>query len=225
MRGALRTLRWLAARGFLTPGHLRTALRYLWVRLRHPEVEFEGYAFVGPGVRFEVRRGYGKLIIGRWAHLGERVKLRAHEGVLRIGEKAVIGYDSTINCYLDIEIGAATIIGDRVYVCDFDHRTDEPDVPIKDQGLIKSPVRIGPDCWLGTGVTVTRGTDLGKGSVAAAHAVLRGTLPARSICAGVPARVVADRVERHRLTAEERAYVKALGDQAEAEVRKLLRGG
>src|SRR5690606_1815619 len=83
MRGALRTLRWLAARGFLTPGHLRTALRYLWVRLRHPEVEFEGYAFVGPGVRFEVRRGYGKLIIGRWAHLGERVKLRAHEGVLR----------------------------------------------------------------------------------------------------------------------------------------------
>lgn len=222
--GALGTLRWLIRRRFLTPGHLRTALRYLWVRLRHPDVEFEGYAFIGPGVRFQVRRGYGRLIIGRWAHLGERVKLRAHEGVLRVGEKCVIGYDSTINCYLDIELGASTILGDRVYVCDFDHRTDDLELPIKDQGLIKSPVRIGADCWLGAGVTVVRGADLGDGSVAAAHAVVRGTIPPRSICAGVPARVVADRVERYAQAADERVYVRALGKQAEAEVRKLIAG-
>lgn len=221
----IKTLGWLFRRGFLTPGHLRSALRYLWVRLRHPEVEFEGYAFIGPGVRFEARRGYGRLIIGAWTHLGERVKLRAHEGVLRIGPKCVIGYDTTVNCYLDIGIGAATIIGDRVYICDFDHRTDDPAVPIKDQGLIKSPVRIGPDCWLGTGVTVVRGADLGEGSVAAAHAVVRGTVPPRSICAGVPARVVADRAQRYADAEQERAYVKALGDQAEAAVRRVLEGG
>jgi acetyltransferase-like isoleucine patch superfamily enzyme len=221
----LGTVRWLIRRRFLTPGHLRTALRYLWVRLRHPEVEFEGYAFIGPGVRFEVRKGFGRLIIGRWTHLGERVKLRAHEGVLRVGSKCVIGYDSTINCYLDIEVGDATIFGDRVYVCDFDHRTEDVNLPIKDQGLAKSPVRIGADCWLGAGVTVVRGTDLGEGSVAAAHAVVRGTIPPRSICAGVPARVVANRSERYADAADERAYITALGEQADAEVRRLLAGG
>ncbi len=224
MADFLGTVRWLIKRRFLTPGHLRTALRYLWVRLRHPEVEFEGYAFIGPGVRFEVRPGFGRLIIGAWTHLGERVKLRAHEGVLRVGSKCVIGYDSTINCYLDIEVGDATIFGDRVYVCDFDHRTADVAVPIKDQGLVKSPVRIGADCWLGAGVTVVRGTDLGDGSVAAAHAVVRGTIPARSICAGVPARVVADRSERYADAAGERAYVAALGEQAAAEVRRLVAG-
>jgi hypothetical protein len=41
----------------------------------------------------------------------------------------------------------------------------------------------------------------------------------------VPARVVADRSERYAEAAEERAYVAALGEQAAAEVRRLLAGG
>ena len=32
----------------------------------------------------------------------------------------------TVNCYLDVEIGAATLVADWVYVCDFDHRFEEP---------------------------------------------------------------------------------------------------
>lgn len=217
-------VRWIVSHRFYSPGHLRAAVRFAWARLRHPDVEFEGFVFLGRGVEFEVRKGYGRLIIGAWTHVGDRVKLRAHEGTLRIHPKCVLGYDLTVNAYLDVEIGAATIIGDHVYICDFDHRTEDIHSPIKDQGLVKSPVRIGADCWLGSGVTVLRGTDLGQGSVAAAHAVVRGLVPPMSICAGVPARVVADRSERYADATAARSYVEALGRQAEEQVRRLRAG-
>nr|WP_269449802.1 hypothetical protein [Auraticoccus cholistanensis] len=90
--------------------------------------------------------------------------------------------------------------------------------------MVRSAVRIGPDCWLGTGVTVVRGTDVGAGSVLAAHTVARGRYPAGSVVAGVPGRVVADRAERWRRDAEVRAYVDALGAEAEERVRRLVAG-
>ena len=54
-------------------------------------------------------------------HVGDLTRLRAHEGTLRIGDRAVFGRDASVNCYLDVEIGAATMVADWVYVCDFDH--------------------------------------------------------------------------------------------------------
>ena len=66
-------------------------------------------------------------------------------------------------------------------------------MPIKDQGLVKSPVRIGDDVWIGTKVTVLRGTDIGSGSVVAAGAVARAAYPERSVIGGVPARVLRSR--------------------------------
>ena len=100
----------------------------------------------------------------------------------------MLGSDVTVTGYLDIEIGAATIVADWVYVTDFDHKTADPDVPIKDQGIVKAPVRIGPGCWLGAKSSVLRGTRLGSGSVLAAHGVARGDYPPRSLVAGVPGR-------------------------------------
>ena len=97
-------------------------------------------------------------------HIGDGNSIRCHEGSLRIGDKVVFGKDNTVNCYLDVEIGAATIVADWVYVTDFDHRIEDVTVPIKDQGIVKTPVRIGPDCWLGTKVSVLRGTRIGRGS-------------------------------------------------------------
>ena len=123
-------------------------------------------------------------------HFGDDNRLRCHEGSLRIGDKCVFGRDNTMNCYLDIEFGPATIVSDSVYVCDFDHVSRDLTVPIKDQGIVKSPVRIGGGSWLGTKVTVLRGAEIGPGSVVAAHSVVRDKLPELSVLAGIPAKVV-----------------------------------
>ena len=74
-----------------------------------------------------------------------------------------MGRKNTINCYLDITIGADCILADWIYICDFDHRFDDLDMPIKQQGIVKSPVRIEPDCWIGEKATVLRGVTIGHG--------------------------------------------------------------
>lgn len=184
------SLRWVVENRAWSWYHLVRYARFARFRLRHPRVVTEGFVFLGRRVEIEVHEWAGQIVLGRWVHLGDRTKLRAHNGVLRLGDKVVLGSDNTVNAHLDIEIGAATLISDWVYICDFDHRTAEPDRPIKDQGLVLSPVRIGPGTWIGTKVTVLRGSDVGAGSVLAAHAVVRGNAPAGSVLAGVPARVV-----------------------------------
>ena len=114
---------------------------------------------------------------------------------MRVGDKCVFGRDNTVNCFLDVEFGEGTIVADWVYICDFDHVTDDVHIPIKDQGIVKSPVRIGPDVWIGAKASVLRGTTVGRGCVIAAHAVVRGDVPEYSIVGGIPARVLKDRRE------------------------------
>ena len=182
--------RWVIANRAWSHHHVLGYLRMLRARARVPGLVFEGPCFIGPDVQFQVTPGTGRLIIGAYTHIGGGTALRAHEGTLRVGPKTILGVRNTVNTWLDVEIGASCIFADDVYVCDFDHRTEELDVPIKDQGIVKSPVRIGEDVWVATKVVVTRGSDIGPHSVVAAGAVVRGEHPERSVIAGVPARVV-----------------------------------
>ncbi|MGH8774041.1 MAG: acyltransferase [Jiangellaceae bacterium] len=186
-------LRWVVRNRAWTPWYLVRYWRLLMLRLRRRDVVTEGMVFLGRRVEIVARPGYGRVVLGRWVHVGAETRLRAHEGTLRVGDKVVFGRDDTVNGYLDIEIGARTLVADSVYVTDFDHRFDDPDLPIKDQGIVKSPVRIGPDCWLGVKVSVLRGSVVGRGCVVAAHAVVRGVIPDHAVAGGVPARVIKDR--------------------------------
>ncbi len=198
------SLRWIITHRAWTPWYLIRYWRFAWFKLRNPHVITHGMVFLGRRVEVYARKGYGRLVLGRWVHIGDENRLRVHEGVMTIGDKCVFGRDNTINCYLDIEIGDGTIVADWVYICDFDHITADIHVPIKDQGIIKSPIRIGPDVWIGAKATVLRGTMIGEGSVLAAHTVARGTVPPYAIVAGVPGRVIKDRREIYEADAQRR---------------------
>ncbi|MEU4608712.1 acyltransferase [Kribbella sp. NPDC023972] len=217
-------LRWVVRHRAWTPYYLKRYWRFAWFKLRHPGVVTEGFVFLGKKLEVVARPGHGRIILGKWVHLGDETRLRAHEGTLRIGDKVVFARDVTVNCYLDIEIGASTLIADWTYICDFDHKTEDLGLPIKDQGLVKSPVRIGPDCWLATKVTVTRGTDIGRGVVIGANSVARGNIPSYAVAAGVPAVVVADRTARFAADAARRAYLAGLAE-ANDRIAARLRAG
>ncbi|HWD77826.1 MAG TPA: acyltransferase [Kribbella sp.] len=217
-------LRWVVRHRAWTPYYLKRYWRFAWFKLRHPQVITEGFVFLGKHLEIVARPGHGRIVLGRWVHLGDETRLRAHEGTLRIGDKVVFARDVTVNCYLDIEIGASTLIADWTYICDFDHKTEDLHLPIKDQGLVKSPVRIGPDCWLATKVTVTRGTDIGRGAVIGANSVARGNIPAYAVAAGVPAKVLADRTQRYADDAARRKYLAGLAD-ANDRTAALLQAG
>jgi acetyltransferase-like isoleucine patch superfamily enzyme len=216
------SIRWVLRHRAYTPYHLVRYWRFIRLRLRHREVVTEGMVYLGRGVELRARKGYGRIVLGRWVHIGDGNRLRAHEGTLRIGDKTVLGRENTLNCYLDLDIGPQCIVADWVYMCDFDHRTDDVHTPIKDQGIVKTPVRIEADVWVGVKASVLRGARVGRGSVLAAHTVVRGEVPPGSVVAGVPGRIVRDRVAAYEAAAAERA---ALADMARkaAEVSSAVR--
>jgi acetyltransferase-like isoleucine patch superfamily enzyme len=210
------SLRWIVRHRAWSPWYLVRYWRLLKLRVRQPHIVLRGMVFLGKGVSLECRPGLGRLEIGRFVHIGDHTRVRCHEGSLRIGDKAVFGAENTVNGYLDIEFGASTLLADWIYVCDFDHRYEDIHVPIKDQGIVKSPVRIGPETWIGTKVTVLRGAIVGRGCVLGAHAVVRGIIPDHAVAVGAPARVVRDRVADYEAAASERA---ALADIARKQAR------
>src|SRR3954471_13176283 len=217
-------LRWVVRHRAWTPYYLKRYWRFAWFKLRHPQVITEGFVFLGKNLEIVARPGHGRLILGKWVHLGDETRLRAHEGTLRIGDKVVFARDVTVNCYLDIEIGASTLIADWTYIWAFDHTSEDLALPIKAQGLVKSPVRIGPDCWLATKVTITRGADIGRGAVIGANSGAPGNIPPYAVAAGVPATVVADRTARYAVDTARRRYLAGL-TEANNRTTALLHAG
>jgi acetyltransferase-like isoleucine patch superfamily enzyme len=217
----LASLRWVIRNRAWTWWYLVRYWRFFWFKVRNPHVITTGFVFLGRRVELHARRGYAQLVLGRWVHIGDENRVRCHEGVLTIGDKVVLGRDNTFNCYLDIEVGDSTIIADWVYICDFDHVTEDLHVPIKDQGIVKSPVRIGPDTWVGVKASVLRGAFIGRGTVVAAHAVVRdGVYADHAILGGTPARVLKD---RNTVYLEQAATREALADIARKHERAAER--
>jgi acetyltransferase-like isoleucine patch superfamily enzyme len=219
----LESLRWVVRHRAWTPWYLVRYWRFLLLKLRfarHGNLVTQGFVFLGRGVRVQVRPGHARLVLGRWVHLGDANRLLVHEGTMRIGDKTVFGHDTTVTCYLDIDIGPRTLVADWVYICDFDHRTEDVTVPIKDQGIVKAPVRVAGDCWMGTKVSVLRGSDVGTGTVLAAHSVVRGVVPDYAVVGGVPARVLKDRRAVYAADAQRRAALADIAAKTERAARQ-----
>jgi len=198
------SLHWVISHRAWTPYYLIRYARLIRVRLRQPSVILQGMVFLGRRVELEARPGYGRIILGCWVHIGDGTALRAHEGTLRVGDKAVFGRHTIVNSYLDVEIGPGALIADHVYIGDFDHRYDDVHRPVKDQGIVKTPVRIGAGCWLGVKATVLRGCTVGDGAVVGANSVVTRHVPAYAVVVGAPARVVADRQAAHAVAEQTR---------------------
>ena len=205
----LASLKWVLANRAYTPWYLVRYWRLLKFKLANPHIITRGMVFLGKGVEIQATPELSTMEIGRWVHIGDKNTIRCHEGSLRFGDKVVLGRDNVINTYLDIELGDSVLMADWVYVCDFDHRMDDINMPIKDQGILKGPVRIGPDTWIATKVTILRNTTIGRGCVLGSHAVVKGDIPDFSIAVGAPAKVVKNRQLAWETSAAQRAELAA----------------
>jgi acetyltransferase-like isoleucine patch superfamily enzyme len=110
--------------------------------------------------------------------------------VISIGARCTIGRGSALvgRCGIVIEDDVTT--APNVYITDHNHSYAEPEIPIARQWVSEAAVRIGAGSWLGTGVVVLPGTDIGRNVTVAAGSVVRGAIPDQCVIAGAPARVV-----------------------------------
>jgi virginiamycin A acetyltransferase len=73
------------------------------------------------------------------------------------------------------------------------HFIDDPEVPIRNQGGIRSLVTIGEGAWIASASVVL--ADVGKGTVVGAGSVVTKPLPDNVVAAGSPAKVIRSRTE------------------------------
>ena len=191
-RRVIRSLRFFAANGMLTPRYARLLWRYLWRRLLTPagwRWETDGPVFFGRRLELQVGR-HGKLRFGRFSWIGDGTKIRCHEGEVSIGAKTVLGQECTISAYKDVRIGEQCVVADRAMFIDFDHGIVEVERPIRLQGIYKRPVRVGSNVWIGYGACVLRGATVGDNAVLGTYAVVTADIPANAVAVGIPAKVL-----------------------------------
>lgn len=89
-----------------------------------------------------------------------------------------------------IEIGKNVIIGPDVKIFSENHNYAKKEMLIKEQGEIRKGVKIGSDCWLGSGSVILDGVNLGNGCIVAAGSVVTKSFSPFSVIGGVPAKVI-----------------------------------
>ena len=111
-------------------------------------------------------------------------------GTLRIGDRTIFGHHCTLAALESIVIGEDCLIAEMVSIRDHNHRFDQTAIPYREQGMVVKPIIIGRNVWLGAKVTVAAGVSIGDNTVVGANSVVTRDLPANSLAAGSPARVV-----------------------------------
>ena len=111
-----------------------------------------------------------------------------------IGDSVSIGAFNHITCTNRIVIGDGVLTGKFVTVTDNSHgNTDYDSLHIKpnDRDVVsKGPVVIGNNVWIGDKATILPGVTIGDGAIIAANAVVTKDVPAYSVAAGNPARII-----------------------------------
>jgi acetyltransferase-like isoleucine patch superfamily enzyme len=125
--------------------------------------------------------------------MGERSYIAAHAYVTG---HVVVGVDSTINPFSAVRgritIGDGVRIGAHTSLLAFNHGTAQGK-PIFQQPHTSLGITIGDDVWIGSNVTVLDGVTIGPHSIIGAGAVVTKDVPANTIAAGNPARVLRSR--------------------------------
>lgn len=156
-------------------------------RVLHPGIEVAAGVRVGHGCRLILDPG-ARLVLGPGCVIDDATTIAVYaDGRIDLGQGSFIGHHCTLAARRSIEIGPGTYLAELVSIRDHDHAVGAR--PSSGEMTV-DPVTIGADVWIGAKTTVLRGSRIGEGTVVGANAVVRGDLPRRAVCAGIPARVV-----------------------------------
>ena len=163
---------------------------------------FNGTAILEDGVKIDAL-SKGGIEVGEGFSLGRNSIIECTGVIRELGEKLTIGKNVGIaaNAFISmrgpVEIGDDTIFGPNVAIHAENHNFDDINKPIRLQGATRKGIRIGKDCWIGSGVKILDGVTIGNGCIIAAGAVVNKDIPDYSIAGGVPAKVIKNRKEEN----------------------------
>ncbi|MBP5375841.1 MAG: acyltransferase [Bacteroidaceae bacterium] len=154
-------------------------------------------------INMQGEAGRDRLVIGDHTHVRGELTIYPYGEGLRIGNNCYVGHNSIIRAANRIDIGNYVLISHSVNIIDTDsHEIDaeerakaymrllEEGHP-KSPGLVKTaPVVIHDHAWISYNVCVLKGVTIGEGAIVGAGSVVTKDVPAWTMVAGNPAKVI-----------------------------------
>ncbi len=171
------------------------SLRYLPLRL----IEIVGQVFPensnGCAIRGLLYKPFLKST-GRNLQIGLNVKLE-HLNNITIGNDVYIGHGSWISGLRGgIILEDEVMIGPYVKMVSSNHTFENGSARFAPG--IGGEIKIGYGTWIASGVTITAGVEVGRGSLLAASTVVTKNIPEDSIAAGIPAIIIGKVSEKYK---------------------------
>lgn len=139
------------------------------------------------------------IFLGNNVSIGMRTIIKTSGSLGKLGKGFKIGANSAMgnDCFIGaaggVEIGEYCAIGQNVRFHSENHKFDNPNKPIHEQGVINKGIKVGNDCWIGAGAVLLDGVTIGNSSVIGANSVVCCDVPDFSVFAGNPAKLIKKR--------------------------------
>ena len=171
-----------------TPGRIGNFLRSFYYKYRSKN-KFSKNRFE-IGLRIE----YPKNVrISSNSYYGLNCKIYACEtSRVEIGENVSFNSNVMINArgIGKIFIGNNVLIGPNVVIRSNNHKYEEIDIPIINQGMTNGEIIIEDNVWISSNCVILPNCTIGEGSIVAAGAVVTKDIEPYSIVGGIPAKKI-----------------------------------
>ena len=137
-----------------------------------------------------------KLVLFKNTYINAGCYITAgNNAIIEIHENTYIAHELHINCKSHITIGSDCLIGYQSIMMDYDGHTiaDHNSGVYFTSGKV-APITIGDHVWIGMRACILKGVTIGEGAIVAANAVVTSDVPANTLVAGNPARVIRENV-------------------------------
>jgi acetyltransferase-like isoleucine patch superfamily enzyme len=131
--------------------------------------------------------------IGSGVFIGRNTILSCKNGDIVLGDRVNIGFNSEVFSASRVTLGDDALVAAYVYLIGGGHEYDDPTRAVLDNARTSRGIEVGAGSWLGAGVKVLDGVTIGEHAIVGTGAVVTESVPALTIAAGVPARVLRTR--------------------------------
>lgn len=159
-----------------------------YVRMLAPLYQHRGrHSKIHASVRMDTPP-YRRFSLGQYSVVESGACINNAVGDVIIGDHTRIGLHNTV--IGPVTIGNHVNLAQGITVTALNHNFENVELRIDEQGVSTNPVAIADDVWIGANAVVLPGVSIGSHSVVAAGAVVTKDVPAHTLVAGVPAKII-----------------------------------